>query len=300
MSNLFGVIVSEQESPVTVEVPCDCDLVITRAALSGSASGSTVLSIQTEDFPEPIVFGTFRSSTVEQIALDCNIAADSTLNLQVKGPNEVHLTGYYNFREIDEDDKSSEEGNLEGLLDMKDYNSSDDADFSAGSVESVSDSFDEDMPDESDISSTSPQKPVRPSPVIQEFPTQHFEFGNRSAKKEKVAKVTAKQEVKPKKDKTMEKKGKDHKKEKKKKEEPTKVELPKQKETKKEVAPHDTKGVKRAAPGTPEETPSAKKQKKAAVPIPPGQGFACPGCGKVLGSEHGREQHMKSTGHKAK
>jgi len=302
-----------EKKPAVIEVPDDRDLIITRAALSGGANGATVLSMQAEEIPEPLVFGTLRSPSTEQFELDCNIAAGSILQFSVKGPNEVHLTGYYNLRgPMDWEDgygsglsdleDDSDEG-LRQLLEMEGYNSEEDSSFtSVEDVEDVEISGDEEMGEEIESLSESPKKKGK-GPAVTEFPTEYFgvkSLGAHAAKKPE-AKHEAKREKhhakpadapKPPAAKQPEAKpdgeGK-KKKEKKHKKEKTAAPTPAP-----AAATPETKGVKRPAPTTPEEKPDAKKQKTGPAPTtPPGaaKGFSCPVCSKSFKTEVGRDSH---------
>jgi len=293
MSNLFGVVLTEKK-PAVIEVPEDRDLIITRAALSGNANGATVLSMQSEEIPESLVFGTLRSPACEQFELDCNIAAGSELQFSVKGPNEVHLTGYYNLRgpmEWDSDISSydsEDEGGLHHLLDMGGYDSKDDSSFSQ--VESVEDSGDEEM-GEDIIEESLSESPVKgKSPAAKQFPTEYFgqKVGSPAAAPQKPAgkKPDAKKpEAKP-----VEAKKPEASKDKKKKD---------KKDKKVAAAPAaETQGVKRPAPTTPDEKPAAKKQKTAPAASPagasPGPTYGCSVCQKQFRSEVGRDSHQKA------
>ena len=134
-SQFIGVSVSAGK-PGVVDVPPDRNfLVITRAALSGAATGPTVLSLKRGE--EQFVLGTFRAGVVDHMELDIKIDQDDPfaygydsseeesepvpVSFVTTGPNEVHITGYFNSVQMEsydsEDETDSYEGpfNLDGL-----------------------------------------------------------------------------------------------------------------------------------------------------------------------------------------
>lgn len=136
---LLGVSV-ESGKPGVVDVPYDRNfLVITRAALSGTATGPTVLSLKRGD--DQFVLGTFRAGVVDQMELDIKIDQDDPfaggydsseeeadspvpVSFVTTGPNQVHVTGYFNsiqMESYDSDETDSYEGpfNLEGLISLQ-------------------------------------------------------------------------------------------------------------------------------------------------------------------------------------
>jgi len=100
--NLWGVRVTETKA-TNIEVPEDRDLLVTRFALApGTRKDQPTYIYLTNHEREPtdedreFIIGTLRAELCEHFELDINVASGSKLSFRVKGPGEIHITGYYN------------------------------------------------------------------------------------------------------------------------------------------------------------------------------------------------------------
>jgi len=123
--------------PASITVPEAHDLIITRAALNGGTAGACVLSVKSDEPDAPdLVLGTLGSEKFEQCELDINIAAGSQLGFSMSGPNEIHLTGYFNqLPDFSSDDDEEGDHQLQSLLNLEGYSSAEDSDFEGPSSE---------------------------------------------------------------------------------------------------------------------------------------------------------------------
>jgi len=192
--NLWGNKVTESK-PVKIEVPYDRDLLITRVALGPGTSKAhqTYLYLVNHDQQnaeggdESFVIGTLRAEHSEQFEVDINVASGSTLSFRVKGPGEIHLTGYYNrlqadsdddenqydsysesFSSGDEENSEEEDSDLEARINryMGGEDSSSGEDYQEeGQVETASES-DSDMDDEGQTKSPVKQKTTESTQIL--------------------------------------------------------------------------------------------------------------------------------------
>jgi len=136
--NLWAVSVSEK-NPAVVSVPVDRDLLITRAALATTISGTNQLSYSNEG--QTFVLGTLRFEACEQFELDMCVSSSSNITFSLKGKGTVHLSGYYNALCVVTSESEDSDDYVSGVLDLSD--SSDDADFMSV-TKSPSESIDSD------------------------------------------------------------------------------------------------------------------------------------------------------------
>lgn len=295
MSQLWGVSISDKKE-ASVEVPEDRDLIVTRAALVGSSAGANVLSIKNGE--QTLVLGTLRSAAVEQFELDLNVCAGSTFSFLMTGPNEIHLTGYYNMVYADSDDTDS----YEGPFDLAGYSSQSDDDFAgSGEDESSDESMEEDgvtpspmKPGPKTDKRKAPQAPGLPAKKqrteLGALPTQATPTTPPSAKKKTGTDIT--KPAKGGKQETTPKKTEEPKKEEAKKDEPKETTTPPPKQEKKgakKVGGQKAGGA--AAPKGKEAGGKPQEQKGPAKKKQGGGEFACTACSKKFNTDQARLQH---------
>jgi hypothetical protein len=214
------------------------------------------------------------------------------------GPNDIHLTGYYNMVYADSDDTDS----YDGPFDLAGYSSQSDEDF-AGSGEE--DSSDESM--EEDGVTPSPMKPgpkaekrkAKEAPgqpakkqrtELGALPTQGAPTTPPSAKKKTGTDIT--KPAKAGKQETTPKKTEEPKKEEAKKEEPKKDE-PKEQTTPSPKQQKGKKGGQKSPAGEPKGKEAGKQEQKGSAKKKKGSvgEFPCPQCSKKFGTDQARAQH---------
>jgi len=187
--NLWGVNVTEK-TETRVDVPDDRDLLITRLSLGPGAPKNvpTFVYLINHDIDEKYVLGTLRAEGVEQFEVDVNIAAESSISLNVSGPGTVHFVGYYNrlpedgysgysdsLSDFDSDDSDSEgdaglNAKIAAYMGGSDSSSGEDYE-DAGDVEELSETDSDIDVEENSAKSPVKQKQtqqIQPKPQVQQ------------------------------------------------------------------------------------------------------------------------------------